>query len=241
MAKSDRNRKQNRIGQQLLTKRPQTVQVREITISPGQVLKATEVFDTYWRFAAMRQTLFMRRVAGALPPWTDDPVLSTYRFTNAYRAADRVSQYLIRNVIYAGEQTGEEIFFRTLLFKLFNRIETWEQLNFKIGPITWKAFDFDTYARILDSIARDRGPIYSGAYIMPSPALGYSRKHRNHLRLLERIMLDGAPLRIERARSLREVYQSFIHTRPWDRSSRCNLQLILTTAQCWTFPRWSLL
>lgn len=168
-------------------------------------MKATEVFDTYWRFAALRQDLFMRRIAGGLPPWTEDQVLASYRFTNVYRASDRVSQYLIRNVLYRGEQTGREIFFRALLFKFFNRIDTWERLESKTGSIVWKNFDFDQYVKALDDIAEE-GPIYSGAYIMPSPTFGYRRKHHNHLRLLEHMMLDGAPFRVERARSLREVF-----------------------------------
>ena len=176
--------------------------LREVVVAPGRAMKATEVFDTYWRFAALRQRLFMRRVARSLPPWTDDPVLSSYRFTNVYRATDRVSQYLIRNVLYRGEQTGEEMFFRAILFKFFNRIETWERLEAKTGPITWRGFDFDQYAMALDAIAEHQGPIYSAAYIMPSPAFGYCRKHLNHLRLLERMMLDGAPFRVERAHSL---------------------------------------
>ena len=29
-------------------------------------------------------------------PWTEDPILDRYKFCNTYRAADRVSQYLIR-------------------------------------------------------------------------------------------------------------------------------------------------
>ena len=84
---------------------------RKIRISGNQTLSVTPVFDTYWRFAARRQSLFHRRVVGSLPPWTDDPILKFYRFTNVYRAADRVSQYLIRHVLYEGEQTGEETFF----------------------------------------------------------------------------------------------------------------------------------
>ena len=35
-------------------------------------------------------------------PWTSDYILQTYKFTNTYRASDRVSQYLINNVIYTG-------------------------------------------------------------------------------------------------------------------------------------------
>src|SRR4051812_26195126 len=62
--------------------------------------RLTAVFDSYWRFAAERQAIFFRRIEGARAPWTNDPILGTYKFTNAYRASDRVSQYLIRSVIY---------------------------------------------------------------------------------------------------------------------------------------------
>src|SRR5438270_6843255 len=92
-------------------------QTRQIRVAPGRVLKATAVFDTYWRFAEARQALFMKRVRGESPPWTADPVLAQHRFTNPYRASDRVSQYLIRHVIYQGSAQPEEIFFRVLLFK----------------------------------------------------------------------------------------------------------------------------
>lgn len=180
---------------------------REIVVSAGRTLKTTPVYDTYWRFAAKRQELFMRRVAGAPPPWSDDPVIAAHRFTNAYRAADRVSQYLIHHVTYDGAQAVEEVFFRTLLFKVFNRIETWEQLRSKLGALTWRGFDFERYARVLDAKIGRGDRVYSAAYIMPSPSFGSERKHRNHLRLLEHMMRDGAPRRITRARSLQEVFE----------------------------------
>jgi hypothetical protein len=179
----------------------------DILLSDGRVLKTGPVYDTYWRFAAERQALFMRRVLGAPPPWTDDSILASHRFTNVYRAADRVSQYMIRRVLYNGVQTPEEIFFRALLFKLFNRIETWEELTRTLGTPSWAKFDFESYASVLDAVLCRGDRIYSAAYIMPSPAFGSARKHRNHLRLLEHMMHDGAPRRIARARSLREVYE----------------------------------
>src|SRR5260370_23219338 len=138
---------------------------RDVSIAPGRILKATDVFDTYWRFAVLRQNLFMRRVAATPPPWTNDPVLAKHRFTNAYRAADRVSQYLIRNVLYRGEQTSEEIFFRALLFKFFNRIDTWEEIEAHMGWPTWKAFDREHYARVLDALIARADRVYSAAYI----------------------------------------------------------------------------
>ena len=66
---------------------------------------STEVFDTYWSFLIERQRILFKRLQGAPPPWTLDPILGSYRFTNVYRATDRVSQYLIRNVIYSGDQS----------------------------------------------------------------------------------------------------------------------------------------
>ena len=181
--------------------------VREVRVAPGRVLKATPVYDTYWRFAAERQSLFMRRVSGAPSPWTKDPVLATHRFTNAYRASDRVSQYLIRHVLYEGAQTADEVFFRALLFKLFNRIHTWEELTEKLGPLSWKRFEFGRYAWVLDAMLARGERVYSAAYIMPSPSFGSPRKHRNHLSLLQYMLRDGAPNRIARSRSLKEVFE----------------------------------
>lgn len=186
---------------------PSTSATREILVSAGRILKATPIFETYWRFAVKRQDLFMRRIKGEPLPWTDDPVLAGHRFTNVYRASDRVSQYLIANVIYRGPKTGEEIFFRTLLFKIFNRIETWEELTTRVGAPSWKTFHFERYAGVLDAILARGDRLYSAAYIMPSPHFGSFHKHRNHLQLLEQMMRDGAPRRITRARSLGQVFR----------------------------------
>lgn len=179
----------------------------EIRLPAGRVLKTTPVFDTYWRFASERQEMFMRRVVGSTPPWTEDPILSGHRFTNAYRASDRVSQYLIRHVIYEGSRNPEEVFFRAILFKLFNKIETWESLSTKLGALSWRDFSFDAYAKVLDGLLDEGKRVYSAAYIMPSPAFGSPRKHRNHLRLIEHMMADGAPNKLAKAGSLRGAFE----------------------------------
>ena len=75
-----------------------------LRISSKTSLVPTIAFDTYWRFAAERQHIFFERAAGLPGPWTSDPILSRFRFTNVYRAADRVSQYLISKVQYSGAQ-----------------------------------------------------------------------------------------------------------------------------------------
>ena len=169
----------------------------------------TVVFDTYWRFAAERLAMFYRRYRSPIGPWTSDPILRVYRFTNAYRAADRVSQYLIREVQTRSDrpQTVREVFFRTMLFKIFNRIDSWEALEYKLGPLEWDSIDLNELDRTLEAM-RSRGrKIYSAAYIMPSPALGHRRKHSNHLALLKQMMEDRLPERVRQAPSLRSVYE----------------------------------
>jgi hypothetical protein len=172
----------------------------------------TAVFDTFWRFAAERQSIFHRRLADPVGPWTDDPILRSYRFTNAYRASDRVSQYLIREVQYRSDrpQSPSELFFRTLLFKIFNRIETWEEIERSIGPVVWEKIDLEAVARVLGSMAECGSPIYSAAYIMAMPQLGRRRKHESHLALLALMMKDGVPDRARRASSLRSVYEMLL-------------------------------
>lgn len=159
--------------------------------------KPTIVFDSYWRFAAERQNIFFARIEGNQPPWTSDPILNKHKFTNAYRASDRVSQYLIKHVIYESEQTADELFFRIILFKFFNRIETWELLKSELGTISFSEFSFKRYDEILTRAIDDGRRLYSAAYIMPTggPSTSFGRKHRMHLKLLEKMMTDEAPAR----------------------------------------------
>lgn len=173
-----------------------------------RTIRVSECFDTYWRFAAERQAVFHARAAGAPPPWTRDPIIGRHKFTNVYRASDRVSQYLIRDVIHAGPLDPEEIVFRTLLFKIFNKIETWELLVDQLGERpSWDRFEFEPYDRILGAAMQRGERIYSAAYIIPNPPYGEPRKHANHLRMLEEAMVTELPGALTDARGLREVYE----------------------------------
>jgi hypothetical protein len=183
----------------------------QLQVAPPELppsVRPSKVFDTYWRFAAERQEIFFRRIAGAPPPWTADPILREFKFTNAYRASDRVSQYLIKRVIYAGDQDPDELIFRILVFKVFNRIETWELLEESLGGISLAAYDFDRYDAVLTNAMAAGGRIYSAAYIMPSGGRnGDGRKHRDHLRLIERMMRDRLATQLRRCNSMRQGFQ----------------------------------
>lgn len=177
----------------------------------GRVLCTSPVFDTYWRFAAERQKVYLARLRQDPLPWTQDDIIEVHRFTNVYRATDRVSQFLIRTV-QRGPNASEDpidVVFRTLLFKVFNRKDTWQHLEERVGEVSWRTYDHRNYRRALDEAAQV-GPIYSAAYVMPPPQLGENRKHANHLRLLEQMISGGLTGCILSARSLREVYEALL-------------------------------
>lgn len=174
------------------------------------MIKTNKVYDAYWQFAYNRQNAFLNRYYGYDQPWVQDAIIQTYKFTNAYRVLDRVSQYLIKNVIYRqGDYTSDDIVFRILLFKVFNKIETWQYLEECLGDIRYSNFNEAKYCELLEELISNNKRIYSAAYIMPSgtSAFGFSQKHKNNLALLRFMMEDGVPSKLARARSLKEVYE----------------------------------
>jgi hypothetical protein len=104
---------------------------------------------------------------------------------------------------------AEDIFVRALIFRLFNRIETWRQLEQTFERIDRATFDVDAYGSRLDELLMRGERIYSAAYIMPSgkSAFGHQRKHRNHLALIKLMLRTDLPAKIADARSLEGVYE----------------------------------
>ena len=177
--------------------------------------KPSIAYNTYWKFATERQNVFFKRFNGENFPWTKDKIINEYKFTNVYRATDRVSQYLIKNVIYKGSQKPEEVFFRLLLFKIFNRISTWEVLEYELGKISFKDYSFKRYDKVLSEVMHNRIPIYSAAYIMASgrSKFGYERKHQNHLKLIELMIKEKVPYQLQHCKSMSEPY-TLLHSYP---------------------------
>lgn len=168
-----------------------------------------EIYDLYWYFAYERQNIFEKKKNGDKPPWTNDNILREYKFCNSYRVNDRVSQYLIKNVIYTNRKySNEDIIFRIILFKLFNKESTWELLENRIGDISLKKFDRKKYSNILEQAINNGISIYNDAYIScANKAFGFDRKHDNHLMLLEKMFLiDRMQDKILKCNNMEEAF-----------------------------------
>lgn len=170
-----------------------------------------EAFRYYFYFMQERMNIFWRRYEGAESSLTDDPILAKHKFTNVYRAQDRVSQYLIRNVITEKERQFSDVdnLLRIIVFKIFNNINTWEYLERRLGEISIKTFDVALITALLDE--RIKGvAIFSPAYMMTGSHTKYNmyaRKHEKWLRMVEKeLLLDKGFERMVEAKSLEEVY-----------------------------------
>ncbi len=173
-------------------------------------MSATIVFNSYWKFAAERQRIYEKRLRGESQPWTADSILQQYKFTNPFRAADRVSQYLIRNVIYepTASTHPEEVVFRILLFKLFNSIPAWEYLRNLFDIPTWKTFDVTVYAQALSDAKNQGVKVWNIAYVQNQNCFtNFPTKHERYLALIEHMMSDGVTAKLKAARTYADAFR----------------------------------
>lgn len=154
--------------------------------------KRQEIYDLYWYFACERQNIFWKKLSGEPAPWTNDKILQEYKFCNSYRASDRVSQYLIKNVIYNGKKySAEDTIFRIVLFKIFNLESTWELFIKYFGDVRLETFNIEEYSKVLNATIDAGKAIYNDAYIScANKAFGFEHKHDNHLALIKKMFIE---------------------------------------------------
>lgn len=170
-----------------------------------------EVFDAYWKFAAERQAIFERRLAGQPAPWTADPILQEHKFCCTFRAADRVSQYMIRQLYADPAASKADLVFRAVALRIFSKPSTWAELTAWLGHQPSIAdLEGETMERCLNALKAAKRPIYTAAFILPSGSGAYENpvKHYSHLKLLHDMFIrKSLGDRIVGAGSLESVYE----------------------------------
>jgi hypothetical protein len=170
-----------------------------------------KVYDLYWYYASERQAMFTHRIAGSASPWTTDPILQTFKFCNVFRAADRVSQYMIRDVCYHDEDCSpEDRLFQIIAFRTFSKIDTWRSVRTFLSHYpTLDDLGSGAFTEALDHARATNGGLYTGAFILcATDAYGQRLKHLNHVELFRHMFLtDDLGKRLLDAVSLREVFQ----------------------------------
>ena len=87
-----------------------------------------EQVDAFWKFIYDRHLIWYKRfVLKQEAPWTNDPVMLAFKFTNVYRELDRGTIYLLDNILDCGSEM--EQVFNIIFYRMFNRIETYNRVG----------------------------------------------------------------------------------------------------------------
>ena len=119
-------------------------------------------------FVHERHRIYIRKEAGQPKPWTKDPVLQAFRFTNVYRELDTVTAWVRENW---REPNAEhpDLWFAMAVARLINWPVTLAEIGF---PSAWSA---RAGARMNDVVTRlkDRGEkTFTSAYIINQAVTG---------------------------------------------------------------------
>lgn len=105
-----------------------------------------ENIDDFFRFVHERHQIWRNRFILKLPQekWTNNSILKTYKYTNVYRELDRGTLYYLSTIAkeymnsidpnktacYDNEKAFRRMLWKTIIYRLCNRIETFEETGF---------------------------------------------------------------------------------------------------------------
>ncbi len=128
----------------------------------------TPARERLWYWVRERELIRERRARGEHPPWTEDPILATYRFCNVRREDDTVTVWIRKHVRepYAGHSL---LWLMLCICRQINWLDTLSEL---IDVGAWPNRNGFLPSHITTALAnrKDRGDkIYTGAYVIAAP------------------------------------------------------------------------
>lgn len=86
-----------------------------------------------YNFIKRRYIIHLRKDVRKLsPPWTRDPVLANFRFTNVRREHDRETKWVIEHIAENDDLLYEDKLLNMILFRLYNKHQTAELIGMPI-------------------------------------------------------------------------------------------------------------
>ena len=128
----------------------------------------TKEYTCFWKFVVERQNIWYRRmILKEEYPWTDDPILQKYRFTNVYRELDKSTHYLL-NFLSPLKKDRKNILFNVLIFRFFNSYGFFDKIGSMLHVEKYNPFEF---IRKLDELKRKKIKFFNNAYLIPHPSI----------------------------------------------------------------------
>lgn len=140
------------------------------------------------RWMHERHAIYERRSRGDRAPWTTDPILAKYRFTNVFRELDRVTVWMRDNVTHPLDNAPHNriglLAFNCVYFRWFGRPEPFG----KFLPHILYGWAPETRCRVnggVDMAQHFETPVYTNAYTIHGengvPRIGFVLKVLDHV------------------------------------------------------------
>lgn len=153
-------------------------------------VKKLTPLDRCLYFITERESIRLKKEAGKPQPFTDDSILSTYRFCNVNRENDRVTKWITSNW-REPYQFHSNVWFAIIVSRLLNLPETLAELGY---VSTWKP---DKFLNLLNK-RKDRGEnVFNGAYIVSTNGMKMSKLEYLAERVLTPIWEDRDKLALK--------------------------------------------
>lgn len=126
----------------------------------------------YCDFFKTRHDIWVNRYYKKLPQneWTTDEVMKNFKFTNAYRELDRGTLYYTE-VMVPRCRNEKELLLNTLVYKMFNKIETQSEIG-HIEIRNNNKIDLDRIKEILERMTDEGKPVFTSAHMVQG-MMGY--------------------------------------------------------------------
>lgn len=150
----------------------------------------------YWVWE--REMIRMSKVAGREAPYTHDPILSKYRFCNVRRRDDRVSQWIINNLLDDYRLGGEnDMWFVAAIARYVNWPPSLRELLAESAiPERAEDFDPDLFIRVMDGIKDSGQKVWGSAFMLyPGRETGSSKSETVARRFLLPLANEAARVR----------------------------------------------
>lgn len=109
---------------------------------PGIVADHDQLM-VFFEYILERQRMWHKRFVLKEPgPWTTDPVLNEWKFTNVSRYLDRGTVYFLDYLDKTPEATVEDIVWNSLFYRMINNMSCHKECG---GFTSWADWDYDTW------------------------------------------------------------------------------------------------
>jgi hypothetical protein len=112
-----------------------------------------------------RHNIYLKKRAGCPKPWTNDPIMQQYFFTNPYRENDKTTEWF-RERVREPLRDSIDVFMATVIFRWFNLISTGELL---IKNDLLEHWNEKVALHELGKVRATGKPVFTGAFMINSP------------------------------------------------------------------------